>query len=238
MTDRDQLVQQIADDVRALVEPRRHVEPYFVWGRGGHRVIRAHTTEQPSLLDQLRLGGAAVAEDAAGRGAFESRPPNAFDCFARLRDIEAGSAWWVSVAWRMPLRPDVEGNLHVMVGRATDPALRDVDLREVAADVRRWHTWASVLTGWKTPPWTPRASCPHCGTVGSLRVRLDEKQAACMACDATWDEATIGLLADHIRSETSEQDTPSDGPDLTSAMSGSDDPVRADGLCPQAGDQA
>jgi hypothetical protein len=202
---RQRFVAEIAADVKALVEPRRHTEPYKA-KLPGTRKQRwyGHVTSQPSLLDALREGGAPAGSDegeSSSGSNFESQPPGAFDCFSRLMAIEAGSAWWVSVGLRQPLRDGAEDNLRALVGLAADPATRDVDLRDLAADVARFHRWASVLAGWERPPRALRASCPLCEKRGSLRVRVLEREGMCLHCGATWDRVTIGVLADHVRAE-------------------------------------
>lgn len=213
--DRDALVRQVADDVTELVDPRDHVEPYRKPWPPGSRKVRwfGHRVPMPSLLDQLRAGGApAASEGGAGRG-FESRPPheqNAFDCYNEAQAIADGAAWWIAIRGR-PLRLTAEDNLRAIVGEA--PRLRHVDLEDVARDVARWKFRAQVLTGWKTPPWTPRATCPHCERKGGLRIRLDERQAACLACGSMWDQGSIGVLAEHIRTEGERDDEKGDTPD-------------------------
>lgn len=208
MTDRDTLLEQIVDHVTQLVDPRQHVEPYRRELPGSRKVRwYGHVTQQPSLLDQLRAGGAAMAGEGGSRG-FESRPPFALDCFDRLLAIEAGSAWWVSVVLGGKLREHAEGNLRAMVGHAPS-LLLDADLADLAHDVHRWYGWAVVLTGWRIPPFRPRASCPVCSAKrGTLRVRPDERTAACLHCGSVWDPATFGILVDHIRSEGQARDTP------------------------------
>lgn len=202
---RQRLLDEIAADVKALVEPRRHTEPYKAKIPGTRKQRwYGHVTTQPSLLDALRQGGAPAGSDegeTSSGSSFESQPPGAFDCFSQLMAIEAGSAWWVSVGLRQPLRNYVEANLRALVGLAADPATRDVDLRDIAADVARFHQWASVLAGWERPPRALRASCPQCEKRGSLRVRVLEREGMCLHCGATWDRATIGVLADHVRAE-------------------------------------
>ena len=201
MTDRDTLLEQITADVKALAEPRRHVEPYRHQALGTRKIRwYGHTTWQPSLLDQLRNGGAAAAGEGGSR-AFESKPPVALDCLDRLLAIEAGSAWWVTAVFSRPLRPTAEGNLRAMVGRARDLYL-DADVADLARDVHRWLGWASVLTGWTIPPFRPRASCPVCSARrGTLRIRPDERTGVCLQCGAAWDPGTFGILVDHIRAE-------------------------------------
>lgn len=261
MTDREapeqrraRLIGEIAADVTALVEPRRHVESYKAKITGTRKQRwYGHVTVQPPLLDQLHDGGAPPAGDEGGSGgsSFESQPPGAFDCFDRLLAIEAGAAWWVSVGFRRPFRrldpddrctcgtslPDCEqllgpvlvgwsrvhccsdcrhhdpqaqlkDNLRQLVGLATGPGVRDVDLRDLAADVARFHRWASVLAGWEQPPRALRASCPLCEKRGTLRVRALEREGMCVHCGGTWDRATIGILAEHVRAEGERLDTP------------------------------
>jgi hypothetical protein len=178
--DRDDTIQTIADHVGELVKPRRHVEPYYVWTTGRNRKMHAHTTDQPSLLDQLRalIDAPLVTERGdSGRSVPKSRSPLGEDALDRLMAIEAGSAWWATVRLRHDLRDTVEDNLRLLAGAAT--RMDDPDLRDLGYDVRRFHGWAATLTGWQTAPWRPRAACPcatgrgRCGccwTSGARRV--------------------------------------------------------------------
>jgi hypothetical protein len=199
--DRDDAVQQIADEVGELVEPRKHVEPFYVWTAGRNRKLMAYPTEQPSLLEQLRtlVVEPLVEELEGGRSIPGSRSPAGDDALDRLMAIEAGSAWWASVRLRRDLRETVEENLRLLVGMAG--RLEDIDLRDLARDVHRFHGWAATLTGWQTPPWRPHVPCPFCDRMGTLRVRLDEQKATCLGCGELWtrDDGSIGLLADYIR---------------------------------------
>jgi hypothetical protein len=211
VTDRDALLAELAGDVTALVEPRRHVEPYRMEDPPGSRRVRwfGHCVAMPSLLDQLRAGGASAGE--GGSRGFESKPPFALDCFDRLLAIEAGSAWWVSVGAGQRLRERVEDNLRMLVGLAT--RADEPTLGSLTTDVHRWRGWASVLTGWTIPPFRPRASCPVCSAKrGTLRVRPDERTAACMHCGSAWDSVTFGVLVEHIRSEGERRDAPNEQP--------------------------
>lgn len=200
--DRDQAVQRIADHVDELTRPRTHIEPYYVWIKR-NRAMQAHVTHHPPLLTQLHelaTTPAVVEQSESGHSVPRSRPPGGFDALDRLMAIEAGSAKWVSVYLRRDLRDTVEDNLRLLVGAATRID-RDIDLRDLAGDVHRWHGWAATLTGWQTPPWRPRVACPWCERTGTLRVHLDKKRATCMACGEVWSEedGTILLLADYIR---------------------------------------
>jgi hypothetical protein len=200
--DRDEAVKDIVDDVGELVEERKHVEPYYEWTPNRNRKLVAWPTVQPSLLDQLRaLVDEPLVEEVEGsaRSIPRSRSPLGDDALDRLMAIETASAWWASVKLRRDLRDTVEENLRLLVGMAG--RLDDADLRRLAADIRRWHGWAATLTGWQTPPWSPRAACPLCERTGTLRVLLDKKRGTCLGCGENWTEedGSIGLLADHIR---------------------------------------
>lgn len=198
---RQDAVEQIAEQVAELVEARWHVEPFYVWTGGRNRKLMAYPTDQPSLLDQLRtlVDEPLIEEVEGGRAVPGSRSPAGDDALDRLMAIEAGTAWWASVRLRRDLRETVEDNLRLLVGMAT--RLEDVDLRDLEVDIRRFHAWAATLTGWQTPPWRPRAPCPLCDRIGTLRVHLDKKRGLCTGCGETWsqEDGTIVFLADHIR---------------------------------------
>lgn len=207
--DRDQAVQQIADHVDELTRPRWHVEQFHQWVNRNRKLFAAKTL-QPSLLAQLHalaVEPETVEQGESGRSVPRSRPPGGFDALNRLTEIQASTITWVRVYLHRDLRPTLEDNLRLLVGAATRID-REVDLRDLAADVRRWHGWAATLTGWQTPPWRPRVPCPWCERKDTLRVNLDKKKATCMGCGEVWSEedGTILLLADYIR-ELGERDT-------------------------------
>lgn len=188
----------IADDIRDLTQPYKHEQPYdrIV---GGQVKPAKHVTRHPSLIDQLR------AAETAGRGSdgqvsgYESRPAARLEAIATLTQIDTEAATWIT--WRRhKLRPTTEDNLRAVVGIATD--LGPDDRSELAGEVRRWLTWARVVTGWDSPPWRPNVPCPMCAVKGGLRIRLLEESAACLDCGSVWDKGTIGLLAEEIRLAT------------------------------------
>jgi hypothetical protein len=201
----EDLLQQLADDVQELTDKREHTEPRWTWTRKRNRKLEKHITQVPSLLDQLRdLSADPVAEEGSGtRSIPESRTPEGSRAFELLLTIEAGTAWWVSVAFRKPLRPQVEDNLAALVGCATSTELQADTLARIAADVASWRRRAEEVTGWRDPARQPYVRCPTCNRLGSLRVDLSERHARCVGCKSTWSEAegTIGLLAEHIRAE-------------------------------------
>lgn len=202
---------QLADFVRELTEPHTHTEPYTVRERGEWRTHR-HITRAPALLAQLWANDvpSSAAEDGQ-RAGFGSKPAarlDALDTAARI-DLEV-NRWVTDLGEDAPL--DTIAALRKLNGLAAsaDPVQR----REIAGDVRRWWIRARVVTGWDSPAWTPDNTCPQCGERGTLRVRLADHIATCVddGCRATWDQQTIGLLADHIRAESSAERGPARRP--------------------------
>jgi len=190
----------IADAVRDLTQPYTHIEPYAVVDGKGRVRPKHHLTKHPSLLDQLRAAETAGhGNEDQPAGGYESRPAARLEAIATLNAIDSEVATWIT--WRRnTVRPTTEANLHAIVGVAADLVL--ADRRELAVEVRRWLTWARVVTGWDSPPWRPNVPCPMCATKGGLRIRLIEEAAACLDCGAAWDRDSIGLLAEEIRQAT------------------------------------
>lgn len=253
----DDLLEQIADDVQELTQEREHNEPLWGWSNKRNRKkLGSHVTTVPSLLDQLReLGAEPIVEDDGSGGSRsipESRTPEGSRAFELLLTIEAGSAWWVSVAFRQRFRtPDLERhcpctvtlaecrqtagpvqlgqdrvhcctscdhpepldqvvlNLRQIVGLAASTdggGVVGAEVRErIAADVASWRRRAEEVAGWRDPARQPYVRCPTCSRLGTLRVDLTDRRAVCVSCRSAWSEAegTIGLLAEHIRSERS-----------------------------------
>jgi hypothetical protein len=200
--DRDQAVSEIADQVSELVEPRKHREPFWTWTKGRHRKLETHVTQQGSLLDQLRAQLPPSTSDSdtdapIGSGGAKGSPPLAVDVLDVLMEIETGSTWWTADRLHRDLRETVEDNLRLLVGAAV--RLEDWVLKDLSRDVAGWYAKAATLTGWASPPFTPRAPCPLCGTKGTLRINPDQKRGMCVQCRETWDETNIGLLADQIK---------------------------------------
>jgi hypothetical protein len=194
--DRDTLTQRITSDVDALVDPSTHVQPYTIQV-GKELQTRSHRIQFPSLLDQMRDQSTdgmspAVDDDGGSFDTFGSKPPVNLQAIDRLRAIHAGVR-----SWRGKTKLDrLEAELRHLVG---DCSRLDVDeLELLARDAGRWVTWARIVTGWTTPPFRPRASCPACEQRDSLHVHLVEVNALCTHCGSTWDRDTIGLLAAHI----------------------------------------
>lgn len=191
---------ELVDMVRELCEPTQHREPYYtsITGKTLH-----HSTYAPPLILQLLDAVEPSSSTEGGSGTARiagSRPAARIDAIDTAVRIETDAARWLR---RLDASDD--GEALDLVLRLHPFALTD---SELARDVRRWWTWARIVTGWDLPAWQPDNTCPLCGVRGTLRVRLVEKLATCINdnCRETWDEATIGLLADHIRAENNDTD--------------------------------
>ena len=172
---------------------------------------RVHVTTQPGLLAQLgeaMVDASSGSQEAAGARAVPgSRPPGCWEALATLAAITTAVAGW---CWDLdlPLRDTVESSIRALIGKA--PELDDDRAARLLADMRSWRYRAAVMTGWQSPLFAPRVPCPACGKNNTLRVNLDRQAAFCssqdrdesgaLMCGTTWDAATIGVLADYIRS--------------------------------------
>lgn len=204
MTDR----MELADYIRELTETHTHHELYTV-RLAGQWQPRAHHVRVPSLLTQLANNDTpSAAADDGPRAGYASKPAARLDAIAALTDIDLAINRWIVDIGDQPAHLDTGRallQLHGLVASADD-----VTQAEVARDVRRWWTRARIVTGWDSPAWEPDNTCPSCAERGTLRIRLAERIGMCTyrgddrraPCAATWDESTIGLLADHIRAES------------------------------------
>ncbi len=206
----------IHDLVADLTQTHRHREPYAV-REGQTTWTRGHVTTVPSLIVQLGQVTAANTGEG-GVGGYSSRPVAPLESIDTLIHIDLAASRWVRDLGEDDPQ-DTEGcirRLHALHASAsscnqTKPK-RDQVTREVTccsqhaieADVRTWWTQARVVTGWDSPAWRPDNTCPMCDKRGTLRVRLSAHSGICIDCRETWDDTTIGLLAEHIRSENYE----------------------------------
>jgi hypothetical protein len=192
-------------------------------------VTERHITHHASLLDQLSdaIEPTSVGGDGTPRP-YASRPVSRIEAIDAFLRIDHDSAAWVR-----RLGDDDPADTAACVRRVVALAARETacsrrhigccTVHDIEADVRRWWSWARILTGWDTPPWRPDNTCPLCAVRGSLRVRLAQHAGLCVDCWSTWGHDTIGLLADHIRAENA-TDLPRQRPDLATY-----------GLCPTCG---
>lgn len=238
----------LADLVDELTRPTTHREHYTI-RVGQEWRPHSHTITVPSLLTQLWANDipSGAAEEGA-RSAYASKPAARLDATDTATRIDLEAARWIRDLGEDDHYVDTAATVRQLHSLAVsaDPVTRAA----ITHDVRRWWTQARIVTGWDSPAWTPDNTCPACGERGTLKVRLTEKIAMCTyrgnredgggrdGCGTTWDEATIGLLADHIRAESMAERKPRHGlgpcvcPLPQPALP---DEGRLDFLCPRCG---
>lgn len=204
---------ELADYVLELTQTHTHVETYQTRSlTGGGFIDARHITRAPGLLTQLANNDTPSATtDDGPRPGYASRPAARLDALAALADIDLAINRWIIDIGDQPQHLDTARalqQLHALLAGADH-----ITRAEATRDVRRWWTRARIVTGWDSPAWTPDNTCPSCNERGTLRIRLADHIGMCTfpgdptrrreACGVTWDESTIGLLADHIRAESS-----------------------------------
>lgn len=197
-------IREVGDD---LTEPHQHAETLEYWDRNRHRKTRRRTVTMPGLLQQLAdMYTHAAGEEDGARSVPDSKPPGHWDALSRHTAVTLGALGWVQ-RLRLDPRDTVESNIRALVG--VSPTLDPDDARRLLKDMRRWKTWAEIITGWKTPPWTPVAPCPaavagedgttrSCGK-RSLRVNLTYATAYCPSCGTTWDAIGLRTLGKYVQ---------------------------------------
>lgn len=190
----------LPDYIHELADPHRHTTPPQTTGVGW---TRPHTITVPSLLDQLDAGVTAAppGDQAEGHTGYASRPAVHVDSLDAAASIADAVHEWTRTLGARPTG-DLHADLHRLNTRAH--TLPRKTRARLEADVRRWWLRARIVTGWDTPPWSPDATCPGCGERGVLRIRFTESLALCTGdgCGKTWDQLSIGILAEHIRRES------------------------------------
>lgn len=199
---------ELADYVRELTEHHSHAEHYQI-RKGATWYGANHVTKVPPLLAQLWAGDipSAAAEDGPRPG-FGSKPAARLDALDTAARIDIQAHRWVVDLGEHPRGTDTIDLVRQLHG-LTASALT-VTRIAITRDVRSWWTQARIVTGWDSPAWSPNNTCPQCGERGTLKVKLADGIGMCSndACRVTWDSATIGLLADHIRIESSAEREP------------------------------
>lgn len=212
---------ELADYIHELTQPHTHVETYQTRSITGPGYIDArHITHAPALLTQLANNDIpSAAADEGSRAGYASKPAARLEALDALAEIDLAINRWILDIGDQPAHLDTARalqQLHSLVVSA-DPVTR----RAVERDVKHWWIHARIVTGWDSAAWAPDNTCPACGERGTLRIRLAEHIGRCtykgderrrQACEATWDETTIGLLADHIRAESEAEKAPRTGP--------------------------
>lgn len=225
MTTRPEM--ELADYVRELTEHHTHAEHYQV-KRGRTWYGANHVTKVSPLIGQLWANDLPSAATEEGpRAGFKSKPAARLDALDTAARIDIAAHRWVTDLGEQARNLDTIDLVRQLHGLAASAhqcgrrtAQRDPETKKITCcarhaiehDVRSWWMQARIVTGWDSPAWTPDNTCPMCGTRGSLKIRLGDQLGMCThdGCRVTWDHATIGLLADHIREESSAERKPAE----------------------------
>lgn len=204
------MLADIAESADALTDSYLHVQEYEVWDHNRHRKVRHHRTRQPGLLAQLRQMIEVVGQgEGSGRTKPEGSPaPLNLEAASLLMVVTLAAFRWCN-RLDVDQRDTVEDNIRALVGAAGSTTS---DLQaDLLADMKGWKRRCSILTGWTTPAFRPRAGCPYCQRP-TLVVNLDARTAFCAneECGAGWrDEAdpengwgSIYELGEHVRVST------------------------------------
>lgn len=215
MSDYDLIL--IADAVDDLTKPRTNREAFSKVDEHGTVVRDKHITHVPPLLEQLQQ----ALEPSSGRSSDAhlsvpaSRPSARLDAMDTYMRIDQAVYGWCKTYCEQRRWDSLTDRLRALVGIAG--RIEDDEQHDLARESRRWVTWSKVATGWEVPPRQPDNTCPLCANRGSLRVRVGdgvtttETSAYCVSCFETWDDSTIGILAEHIRAENGDVPLYSDG---------------------------
>ena len=210
MIDHRTPLERIADAVHELTTPRSHREPLAPDqaprnAGTGTPIHGAGVTHGASLLAQLEQAIEPSGSTSAGHRVPTSTPAARMAAMNALLVIDTEVSHTVLIHLGHE-RPTLAANLHALVGAAT--GLAGSDLKGLAYYATRWHTMAAIATGWEVPPVRLHNTCPLCTLRDTVLIRLDPQRntgtAYCAECHETWDETTIGLLAEHVRAENRE----------------------------------
>ena len=183
-----------ADHIRELT--RTHTSTSVVHRDNGTKELH-HVTEPP-LLQQLANathGATGLSDDDAAKGGYTSKPAahlEALDALHRIDRQARALAHTHDVPGHGPLA-DVLSRLSGALGH--EPHRR----------VRSWWATARLLTHHDAPPHRPHGvPCPQCWDTDTLRVRIDDELAVCVACGETWDRTgepdhgSLDVLGQHV----------------------------------------
>lgn len=224
----------LADYVHELTSTHVHREHYTTRETSGWQ-SRSHRTTVPALIAQLIANDSPSASAEEGpRPGFASKPAARLDAIDVAVRIDLGAARWVRDLGEDDRHTSTAATVRQLHGlsASAEPTQR----RAIEHDVRRWWIAARIVTGWDSAAWTPDNTCPQCSVRGVLRVRLADHMGMCTneSCGAVWDQATIGLLADHIRSESEAERTPRVPPPACEPLP-EYQPTNLSHLCPACG---
>jgi hypothetical protein len=191
----------IHDIHEELTRTHTHRERYERTERGTSWQ-KDHVTLVPALIDQL--ASASNTQDGAnGAGGYKSRPAAWLEPLDTLAAIDKEASRWVR-----DLGHDDPTDTKACVSKlhGLHASADDTTQKAIERDMRRWWNQARVIAGWDSAAWRPDNTCPVCAERRTLRVKLNDAIAFCTDCRETWAPETIGLLAEHIRSENTEDE--------------------------------
>lgn len=228
----------LASCVRELTEHHSHAERYQVRRGQTWFVSNHVTKVPPLIVQLLIGDVPSGAVEEGPRAGFTSKPTARLDAIDAAIRIDLRASRWVKdlgeddpgdkrdpKTGRYMLGSGTIACVQLLHGLSASAqhcgrraAGRDRETRKITCctwhqidhDIRGWWTQARIVTGWDAPAWNPDNTCPVCGERGTLKIRLVEQLAMCTkdACRTTWDSETIGLLAEHIRAESSAERQP------------------------------
>jgi hypothetical protein len=165
----------ILAQISELTKHTRHVQMYE---KGPE--TKVHRVTAPPLLWQLANNhqGGATDNERSGSG-YQSRPAARIESLDVLMRIDREASAKVRELGQDDDR-DTVGLVQMIAGLL--PGQGEAETRDLETLVHRWYVLARVATGWDSPLWRPRYTCPVCQNLGSL--------------------------AEHLRQENGEEDTP------------------------------
>lgn len=221
------------DMVDELTRAHTHRERYNQ-DRAGENWNGHHVTEVPSLVHQLL--GATPSSSGTEHGSAPVSKPNArIEAIDTLMLIDDEAERWLARLGadvpgdQIDPRTDrpIPGSGTIAALRRAASHHRSVNhcgrerphyptgntgrpdcchRHQLHHDVRRWWRQARVISGWDSPAWRPRNTCPVCEQTQSLRINLVEQTGLCIECRSIWGPDEIGVLAEWIRAENAEDD--------------------------------
>jgi hypothetical protein len=205
--------------ITELTSRHTHREKYAIH-ENGTWWAKNHVTRVPGLIEQLQTGTPTGTPDGVLKG-FESKPAAWLEGIDTLARIDLEAARWIRDLGEDDDETDTAKLLRKLYGlypsahkcqrpngrRGPDGQVDCCSRHAIEADVHRWWLQARIITGWESPAWRPANTCPACGARGKLRVRFAPQGGFCVECRTTWDEVSIGLLAEHIRTENVDLDS-------------------------------
>lgn len=202
---------ELADAINELTRRTTHVEyvehtiTRTVTTRSGKihgkrtRERRRHTTSLPPLLSELEAAAVPGSGEAGGLSAFESRPAAELAPLSVLREIADDAGFWARTF--AIDEPDLASTLQSLVSAPADPA----QLERLTQQATRWVRRARLATGRDPQPVTITEPCPYCLRRHALVIAGDLQHAKCSRCGTRWTPDTIGLLADMLRTNTTQE---------------------------------